>query len=88
MDEKTNTHKTHTHTLSPSSVCLSASLPLSPSCPVMCSGQTLWLLGVSGMIIERAARKDIPLLFTSLEPSLLVLLRSIAGRNCSGVSFI
>lgn len=54
----------------------------------MCSGQTLWLLGVSGMIIEREARKDIPLLFVRLEPSLLVPLRSIAGRNCSGVSFI
>lgn len=37
----------------------------------MCSGQTLWLLGVSGMIIEREAREDIPLLFMSLEPSLL-----------------
>lgn len=36
----------------------------------MCSGQTLWLLGVSGTIIEREARKDIPLLFMSLEPSL------------------
>lgn len=40
------------------------------------------------MIIEREARKDIPLLFMSLEPSLVVLLRSIAGRNGSGISFI
>lgn len=79
MDEKTNTHTQSTDTLSLSFLCLSASLPLSPSCPVMCSGQTLWLLGVSGMIIEREARKDIPLLFMSLEPSLVVLLRSIAG---------
>lgn len=36
-------------------------LPCSPpSCPVMCSGQTVWLLGVSGMIIETEASKDIP----------------------------
>lgn len=63
--------KTQTEKLSSLSLlaCVSASRPLtpplphphrSPSCPVMCSGQTVWLLGVSGMIIETEASKDIP----------------------------
>lgn len=69
-------------------LCLSASLPLSPSCPVMCSGQTLWLLGVSGMIIEREAREDIPLLFMSLEPSVATPIRSISVRSRSGVRVV
>lgn len=63
--KKTQTQKQSS--LSPSSpVCLPPALPppaLSfppPSCPVMCSGQTVWLLGVSGMIIETEASKDIP----------------------------
>lgn len=59
MDRKRQTQKQGELSLC---VCVSASLPLSlsPSCPVMCSGQTVWLLGVSGMIIETEARKDIP----------------------------
>lgn len=43
---------------------------LSPSCPVMCSGQTVWLLGVSGMIIETEASKDIPRCLVYPETSL------------------
>lgn len=56
----------------PPSLCLPPSLPpsLSPSCPVMCSGQTVWLLGVSGMIIETEASKDIPRCLVYPETSL------------------
>lgn len=77
-------------------VCLPPSPPntpatpplLSPSCPVMCSGQTVWLLGVSGMIIETEASKDIPrcLAYPENEPGLFrlgSLLTALSGTVVS-----
>lgn len=37
---------------------------------------------------DHRKRGQIPLLLVSLEPSLVALLRSTAGRNSSGVSFL